>query len=142
MRQVAEARKKVPAEKPKAQAKAPERVQEKQKAKKAVSSYRKLLRFGKIFEVDKDEDYKAAAMTYAEEADLIAKMRTQLAEDGMTVAKEYVKGRQNVCVHPLVTEIPKHVDCANRTLGILGDIIVKRGRKKAEEIDGLSEFRL
>ena len=109
---------------------------------KAVSSYRKLLKFGKIFEVDKDEDYKAAAMTYAEEAALIAQMRTQLAEDGMTVSKEYVKGRKNVCVHPLVTEIPKHVDCANRTLGILGDIIVKRGRKKPEEMDALNEFRL
>ena len=113
-----------------------------EKVAKAVSSYRKLLKFGKIFEVDRDEDFKAAAMTYAEEAALIAQMRTQLAEDGMTVSKEYVKGRQNVCVHPLVTEIPKHVDCANRTLGILGDIIVKRGRKKPEEIDGLSEFRL
>jgi len=109
---------------------------------KAVSSYRKLLKFGKIFEVDRDEDYKAAAMTYAEEAELIAKMRTQLAEDGMTVKKEYVKGRENVCVHPLVQEIPKHVDCANRTLGILGNIIVERGKKKAEDVDGLTEFRL
>ncbi len=109
---------------------------------KAVSSYRKLMRFGKIYEVDKDEDYKAAAMTYAEEAELIATMREQLAEDGMTVEKEYVKGRQNVCIHPLVQEIPKHVDCANRTLGILGDIIVKRGKKKPEEEDALSEFRI
>ena len=109
---------------------------------KAVSSYRKLLKFGKIFEVDRDEDFKAAAMTYAEEAELIAKMRSQLEDDGMTVEKEYVKGRQNVCIHPLVQEIPKHVDCANRTLGILGDIIVKRGKKKAEDVDGLTEFRL
>lgn len=109
---------------------------------KAVSSYRKLLKFGKIFEVDKDEDYKAAAMTYAEEAALIARMRTQLDEDGMTVEKEYVKGRQNVCVHPLIQEIPKHIDCANRTLSIMGDIIVKRGKKKPGEVDGLSEFRM
>lgn len=109
---------------------------------KAVSSYRKLLKFGKIFEVDKDEDFKAAAMTYAEEVALIATMRTQLENDGMTVEKEYVKGRQNVCIHPLVQEIPKHVDCANRTLGILGDIIVKRGKKRPDEIDGLTEFRL
>ena len=109
---------------------------------KAVSSYRKLLKFGKIFEVDKDEDYKAAAMTYAEEAELIARMRTQLDEDGMTVEKEYVKGRQNVCVHPLIQEIPKHIDCANRTLSIMGDIIVKRGKKKPDEVDGLSEFRM
>jgi len=109
---------------------------------KAVSSYRKLLKFGKLFDVDRDEDYKAAAMTYAEEAELIAQMRSQLAEDGMTVVKTYVKDRENTCIHPLIPEIPKHVDCANRTLGILGDIIVKRGRKTAEEIDGLSEFRL
>ena len=109
---------------------------------KAVSSYRKLLKFGKIFEVDKDEDYKAAAMTYAEEAELIARMRTQLDEDGCTVEKEYVKGRGNVCVHPLIQEIPKHIDCANRTLSILGDIIMKRGKKKPDEIDGLSEFRI
>lgn len=109
---------------------------------KAVSSYRKILKFGKTFEVDKDEDFKAAAQTYAEEAELIAKMRTQLETDGMTVEKEYVKGRQNVCIHPLVQEIPKHVDCANRTLGILGDIIIKRGKKQQEDVDGLSEFRL
>ena len=109
---------------------------------KAVSSYRKLLSFGKQFEVEKDEDYKAAAMTFAEEAQLIAKMRTQLEEDGMTVEKEYVKGRQNVCIHPLVQEIPKHIDCANRTLGILGDIITKRGKKRPDEVDGLSEFRI
>ena len=109
---------------------------------KPVASYRKLIRFGKQFEVDQDEDYKAAAMTYAEEAELIAKMRSQLEDDGMTVEKEYVKGRQNVCIHPLVQEIPKHVDCANRTLGILGDIIVKRGKRKAEDVDGLTEFRL
>ena len=103
---------------------------------KAVSSYRKLIKLGKIFEVSQDEDYKS------EEAELIARMRTQLDEDGMTVEKEYVKGRQNICVHPLVQEIPKHIDCANRTLGILGDIIAKRGRKKPDEVDGLSEFRL
>ena len=109
---------------------------------KAVSSYRKLLKFGRIFEVQNDEDFKAAAMTYAEEVELIARMRTQLEEDGVTVEKEYVKGRQNVCIHPLVQEIPKHVDCANRTLSIMGDIILKRGKKKPEEVDGLSEFRL
>jgi len=108
----------------------------------AVSSYRKLIKFGKSYEVDKEEDFKAAAMTYAEEAELIARMRTQLEEDGMTVEKVYVKGRENVCVHPLVSEIPKHVDCANRTLGILCDIIVKRGKKSTDVKDGLSEFRL
>ena len=111
-------------------------------AVKAVTTYRKLLAFGKIYGVAEEEDYKAASKTYAEQAALIAKMRTQLAEDGMTVEKEYVKGRANVCVHPLVQEIPKHVDSANRTLGLINDIIVKRGKTKPPEEDALSEFRV
>lgn len=109
---------------------------------RAVTTYRKLLAFGKIYGVAEEEDYKAAAKTYAEQAQLIATMRNQLAEDGMTVEKEYVKGRANICVHPLVQEIPKHVDSANRTLGLINDIIVKRGKAKPEGPDALSEFRL
>lgn len=111
-------------------------------AVKAVTTYRKLYKFGKQYGVAEEEDYKAAIKTYAEQAELIATMRNQLAEDGMTVEKEYVKGRANVCVHPLVQEIPKHVDSANRTLGLINDIIVKRGKAKPPEKDALSEFRL
>ena len=111
-------------------------------AVRAVTTYRRLMAFGKIYGVAEEEDYKAAAKTYAEQAQLIASMRTQLAEDGMTVEKEYVKGRANVCVHPLVQEIPKHVDSANRTLGLINDIIVKRGKAKPQEEDALSEFRM
>ena len=119
-----------------------ERTEDLMAVVKAVTTYRKLLAFGKQYGVAEEEDYKAAAKTYAEQAALIATMRNQLAEDGMTVEKEYVKGRVNVCVHPLVQEIPKHVDSANRTLGLINDIIVKRGKAKPEEKDALSEFRL
>ena len=110
-------------------------------ADKPVSTYKQLIEFGKIYEVDQEEDYKAAALTYSQEALLIAQMRQQLAEDGQTITKVYVKDRENLCVHPLIQEIPKHVDCANRTLAILGDIIVKRGKKKADVSDGLARFR-
>lgn len=108
---------------------------------KAVTSLRKIMAFGKIYGVDKEEDFKAAATTYAQEAELIAQMREKLRQDGMTVSKEYVKGRENVCVHPLIQEIPKHVDCANRTLNLIGNIIEQRG-KPVEAEDSLSEFRL
>ena len=39
-------------------------------------------------------------------------------------------------------EITKHVDSANRTLGLINDIIVKRGKQKPEGNDALSEFRM
>lgn len=109
---------------------------------KPVTAYNRLIEFGALYEVENEEDYKAAALTYAQEALLIAQMRQQLAEDGTTITKEYVKGRENLCVHPLIQEIPKHVDCANRTLAILGDIIVKRGKKKNDAADGLTKFRM
>ena len=109
---------------------------------KPVTTYRKLLRFGKKYGVDGEEDFKAAAMTFAEEAELIATMRATLAEDGTTVTKTYVKDRENVCVHPLIPEIPKHVDCANRILATIGKIVADRGKKSANEEDELSEFRL
>ena len=109
---------------------------------KPVTTYRKLLSFGKKYGVNNEEDFKAAAMTFAEEAALIATMREKLAEDGTTVTKEYVKGRENVCVHPLIPEIPKHVDCANRILTTIGKIVADRGKKAASEEDELDEFRL
>jgi len=109
---------------------------------KAVTTYKKLMAFGKQYQVTDEEDYKAAAKTYAEQAALIATMRNQLAEDGLTVEKVYVKDRVNICVHPLVQEIPKHVDSANRTLGLINEIIVKRGKAKQDGKDILDEFRL
>lgn len=109
---------------------------------RAVTSLKKLMELGERYRVAVDEDYVAAAKTYAEEVALIASMRAQLKADGMTVSKEYVKGRGNVCVHPLVPEIPKHIDCANRTLAILANIIDKRGNAAEVEADPLDEFKL
>ena len=114
----------------------------KPKATMPVTTYDRLIAFGKIYNVADEEDYKAAALTYAQEAALIAQMREQLSEDGQTVTKEYVKGRENLCVHPLIQELPKHIDCANRTLSVLGAIIEKRGNKPAESTDNLSKFRI
>ena len=111
-------------------------------AARAVTGLNKLMAFGRTFGVDGEEDFKAAAQTYAEEAKLIAQMRDKLKEDGMTIEKEYVKGRANICIHPLVQEIPKHIEVANRTLKIIGDIIKDRGQKKTGAGDDLDNFRL
>lgn len=109
----------------------------------AVTNIKKLMALGKKYKVDQEEDFAAAVKTFVEEAKLIAQMRAQLKEDGLTVKKEYVKGRENLTAHPLIAEIPKHVDCANRTLAIMTQIIEERGIKPdIEETDDLTEFRL
>ncbi len=109
----------------------------------ALTTIKKLMALGEKYKVAQDEDYIVAAKTFVEESRLIAQMRAQLKEDGLTVKKEYVKGRENLTAHPLIAEIPKHVDCANRTLANMAAIIETRGEKpeKVEE-DDLTQFRL
>ena len=79
---------------------------------------------------------------YQMQIQILTELEKEIKRIGTTITKTYVKGRENVCVHPLVQEIPKHVDCANRTLGIIGKIIVERGKEKPDADDPLDEFRL
>lgn len=61
-------------------------------------------------------------------------MKAQLDEDGSAVSsKEYVKGRENVYSNPLVKDLPRHLDSANRTLQTMLEIITKLGRKQEKE---------
>lgn len=108
----------------------------------AVTTIKKLMELGKKYKVETEEDYIVAVKTFVEESKLIDEMRKQLKADGLTVNKEYVKGRQNVSAHPLIAEIPKHVDCANRLLATMNNIIDTRGERVQQEKDELDEFRL
>ena len=54
------------------------------------------------------------------------------AEDSLMSTKEYVKGRENIYAHPLVKELPKHADSANRTAQTILNIIETLGKKKKD----------
>ena len=57
-------------------------------------------------------------------------------EDGdLTTQKSYVSGQKNEYAAPLVKELPKHSDAANRTAAVILDIIVKLGQKPTETED-------
>ena len=108
----------------------------------AVTTVKKLLALGEKYRVAQEEDFIIAARTFAEEAQLISKLRVQIKEDGLTTTKEYVKGRENLTAHPLIAEIPKHVDCANRLVLTISNIIETRGEKPEKTVeDELTQFR-
>lgn len=54
-----------------------------------------------------------------------------LNSDDMTISKEYVKGRENLYMHPAIKELPKQIDVANKTVDKLLDIIEKLGKKSS-----------
>ena len=61
--------------------------------------YRKMIAFGRIYQVEKEQDFIEAARIYAEEAGLIDQIRDQIAEEGLTVMKTYKTGDVPVA-HP------------------------------------------
>ena len=103
--------------------------------------YRKMIAFGKIYQVEKEQDFIEAARIYAEEAGLIDRMRDQIAEDGLTVMKTYKTGDMPVA-HPLLAELPRHVESANKCLATIGNMIGERGARVEKAARDLDAFRL
>ena len=103
--------------------------------------YRKMISFGKIYQVDKEQDFIEAARIYAEEAGLIDQMRDRLDTDGLTVMKTYKTGDVEVA-HPLLSELPRHVESANKCLATIGNMIGERGARVEKAARDLDAFRL
>ena len=53
--------------------------------------------------------------------------------DDMTISKEYVKGRENLYLHPAIKELPKQIDASNKTLDKMLDIIKELGTAKPKD---------
>ena len=103
--------------------------------------YRKMIAFGKIYQVDHEQDFIEAARIYAEEAALIDQMRDKIAEEGLTVMKTYKTGDVPVA-HPLLSELPRHVESANKCLATIGNMIGERGARVEKAARDLDAFRL
>lgn len=106
-----------------------------------ASIFKKMIAFGKAYQVEKEQDFLEAARIYAEEAGLIDQMRDRLAEDGLTVMKTYKTGDVEVA-HPLLSELPRHVESANKCLTTIGNMIAERGSRVEKAARDLDAFRL
>lgn len=67
-------------------------------------------------------------------------LKEALEADGCLITKEYVKGRQNVYVHPAMSEMNKTVNMLNSTAKTLIAIIKELGSENKEEVDELMAF--
>lgn len=106
-----------------------------------ASILKKLIAFGKDYQIENEQDFREAARIYSEEAALIDQMRKRLKEDGLTVMKTYKTGDCEVA-HPLLSELPRHVESANKCLMTISSMIEERGAKKQKPTRDLDQFRL
>ena len=102
---------------------------------KKTATYDELLEMAKSYGVDKNALFLAAAKQYDLQQRVIDLLREGIEEGDLTTQKTYLKGQANDYAAPLVKELPKHSDAANRTAGTILDIIVKLGQKKWDDDD-------
>ena len=100
---------------------------------KKTATYDELLKMAKSYGVDQNALFLAAAKQYDLQQRVIDMLREGIEEGDLTTQKTYLKGQANDYAAPLVKELPKHSDAANRTAGTILDIIVKLGKPPAEE---------
>lgn len=104
-------------------------------------SYSSLIKMAESYGVADNALFISAANQYIVQQKVIDMMREQLEqEESAVVTKEYVKDRENVYINPMVRELPKHSDSANKTLQVMLDIIVKLGKEQPAPSE-LDEFR-
>ena len=104
-------------------------------------TYTEIIKMAKTYGVDKNALFVSAAKQYALQQEVILRVKEEIEadENGLLTSKEYVKGRENVYVNPLVKELPKMSDSANRTAQTMLDIIKNLGREpmQASKLEAL-----
>ena len=100
---------------------------------KKTATYDELLKMAKSYGVENNALFLAAAKQYDLQQKVIDLLREGIEEGDLTTQKTYISGQANDYAAPLVKELPKHSDAANRTAGTILDIIVKLGKPPAED---------
>ena len=95
-----------------------------QKTKKVVDLSKEILRVAAEYDMEEDFFFQTTFARYQQQLRLLEKLQAVLAgEDDILVTKEYVKGRENVYIHPAVGEYNKTATAANQTVSTLVRII-------------------
>ena len=83
--------------------------------------------------------FVTASKRYEGQLEMIEKIQEDLRERGMIIEKINTNGDTVPVANPLVAQLPKYNDTANKTLGVMLDIIGKLGTA-APAGDKLGEF--
>ena len=102
---------------------------------KIATTYDELLKMARRYGVDQNALFLAAAKQYNLQQKVIALLNEGIEDGDLTTQKTYISGQKNEYAAPLVKELPKHSDAANRTATVILDIIVKLGQKPTEDED-------
>ena len=101
--------------------------------------YAQIMKMAEEYGVKDNVLFVSAADRYLGQSEMIRSIETDLRERGMIIEKVNVNGDSVPIANPLAGQLPKYNDTANKTLGVMLDIISKLGTA-APTGDKLGEF--
>ena len=107
-------------------------------AKKKLS-FDEIMKLAEQYGVKDNVLFVSAADRYAGQMEMIQKIQEDLEERGLVMEVIGSTGQKKVEAHPMAGQLPKYNDTANKTLGVMLDIIGKLGTA-APAGDKLGEF--
>ena len=107
-------------------------------AKKKLS-YNVLMKLAESYGVKDNVLFVSAADRYVGQVEMIKNIESDLRDRGMIITKINTNGDDVPIANPLAAQLPKYNDTANKTLGVMLDIIQRLGTA-APVGDKLGEF--
>ena len=109
------------------------------KLKQKPDDLTELMRMANNYGVDDNALFVSTLDTYMVQKKAIERIKAAMDDDDITTTKEYVKGRENVYLHPAIKELPRHADALNKTTTQILDIIKTLGQPPKNK-DELMDF--
>ena len=86
-------------------------------------SFDELMELAERYGVRDNVLFVSAANRYAGQLEIIRKIQEDLDDRGLTFEVIGSTGQKKVEAHPMASQLPKYNDTANKTLGVMLDII-------------------
>jgi hypothetical protein len=107
--------------------------------RKVKTTYTELLELATEYGVENNALFINAAKQYELQMQVVDMMRKAIDGEELTCQKTYLAGEKNTYANPLIKELPRHTDSANKTLMAMLEIINKLGKRQEKE-SALSSF--
>jgi len=107
-------------------------------AKKKLS-YDEIMELAERYGVKDNVLFVSAAERYTGQMEIIRKIQADLNERGLLIESVGSQGQTKIESNPMAVQLPKYNDTANKTLGVMLDIIQRLGTA-APTGDKLGEF--
>lgn len=94
-----------------------------------------ILEEAKDYGMDKDSSFLTSYHLLEVQIEMLDALEKSFKEDGATITKEYVKGRENVYVHPAIDKYTKTSDSAFNKILKLKEMIDKYSSSNNDDFD-------